>query len=98
MRGRGIERGAQGHRGCDTDESGAGCPVCRDDGEVGEVLRGSDALGTIHVLTEGGVREAAADLVEAVRPGDRVLVHLGFVQAVLGPHTRQDAPPSPEET
>lgn len=69
------------------DPSGAdaGCPVCRDQGEVGVVRAIPGAFGTARVETADGLREVAVDFAPRLARGDRVLVHLGFVVAVMDP-------------
>ncbi|HEX2164055.1 MAG TPA: hydrogenase assembly protein HupF [Thermoanaerobaculia bacterium] len=71
----------------DGAREGERCALCADAGEVAEVIAlGVDALGRGRVRRrDGGEELVAFDLVDA-RPGDRVLVHLGFVLArVEGP-------------
>ena len=53
------------------------CAICADEATPGRVLElrpGNIAL----VEMPGGPQEVAIDLVEEVRVGDRLLVHLGF--------------------
>lgn len=61
-----------------------GAPTGRPDGGGDHpAVHAAWASGTVAVRTPGGVVEAATDLVEGVSPGDRVLVHLGFILAVV---------------
>lgn len=59
----------------------AGCGICRDEAEVGEVteLRGASA----RVRSGGREFEVALELVGNVRPGDRLLVQAGCALARL---------------
>lgn len=58
----------------------ASCAICADEGRVGEVIavegRGLGAVGRVAI--DGAVEEVALDLLDGVRPGERVVVHLGF--------------------
>jgi len=57
------------------------CAICRDEGLEGEVIEVGESR-MARVLVPGGVQEVAVDLIEGeVRPGDRLLVHLGFALA-----------------
>jgi len=53
------------------------CSICGDEGLEGEVV----SVDPGRVRLARGVEEVALDLVEDVRPGDRVVVHLGFAIA-----------------
>lgn len=58
------------------------CSVCADEGVPGRVLEirpGNVAL----VELPGGQQEVAVDLIEEVKVGDQLLVHLGFAIARL---------------
>lgn len=56
------------------------CSICADEGRVGEVVavegEGPGAIGRVRV--EGVDEEVALDLLDDVRPGQRIVVHLGF--------------------
>ncbi len=56
------------------------CSICGDEGHVGKVVALASPT-TARVRLEGGVRDVAIDLLEGVRPGDRLVVHLGFAIA-----------------
>lgn len=61
----------------------AGCGLCGDaaiDTEVVALIEGSAAA---RVRAGGCEMEIATDLVDAVKPGDRLLVHFGFAIARL---------------
>jgi hydrogenase maturation factor len=64
---------------CVPDESGH-CSICGDEGLVGAVLEVLDD-GAARVRLESGVRRVALDLLEDVRVGDRIVVHLDFAIA-----------------
>ncbi|GFG50645.1 hydrogenase assembly protein HupF [Mycolicibacterium agri] len=53
------------------------CITCSDEGRLGEVLRPADD-GTAHVRTATGTETVSTVLVEALTPGDLVLVHAGM--------------------
>ncbi len=63
-------------------EEGASCAICADEGIVMEVID-LPAPGVARVRAPGGrpARAVAIDLLEDVRPGDRLVVHLGFAIA-----------------
>jgi hydrogenase maturation factor len=63
---------------CLPDEGGS-CSVCADQGLIGQVLE--VRRGAAQVRIGRGVQEVAVDLIDPVRPGDRVVVHLGFAIA-----------------
>lgn len=67
---------------CGSDE-GSGCDICRDDAQVAEVLELLDDSASARVRSDGREFEVAVDLVANVRPGDRLLVHVGFAIARL---------------
>lgn len=56
------------------------CSVCADEGRIGVVVavegEGLGAAGRVRV--DGVEEEVALDLLDGVRPGQRVVVHLGF--------------------
>lgn len=56
------------------------CSICGDEGQLGEVVELTSPT-TARVRLDGGVREVAIDLLEEVRRGDRLVVHLGFAIA-----------------
>lgn len=64
---------------CLPDAAGS-CSVCADEGLIGEVLKLS-AQGAAQVRIGRRVQEVTVDLLDRVRPGDRVVVHLGFAIA-----------------
>lgn len=54
------------------------CHLCADEGRVGRVVQESGD-GTIMVeFAAGDFERVAADLIDAPRAGDVVLVHMGF--------------------
>lgn len=74
---------------CVPDEAGR-CSICGDEGVVGEVVEVSAdaATGLVRLHGDGAAgggavreTEVALDLVHAPRPGDRVVVHMGFAIA-----------------
>lgn len=67
---------------CGTDGE-AGCAICRDEAQVAEIVELLDGGGSARVRSDGLEFEAALDLLADVRPGDRVLVHLGFALSRL---------------
>lgn len=73
--------------GCVPDPDGS-CSICADEGRIGEVVSvEGEGLGAVgRVLVEGIEEEVALDLLDRVRPGERLVVHLGFAIArVEGP-------------
>lgn len=59
------------------------CSLCGDEGLVAEVLEapGRGGRGRVRMSRPGGTREErriAFDLLPDVKPGDRVVVHMGF--------------------
>lgn len=79
---------------CVPDAAGT-CSICGDEGLVGEIveLPADDGMGRVRLETRSGERggsrehKVALDLLEDVRPGDRVVVHMGFAIARI----REDA-------
>ncbi|MBW3534248.1 MAG: HypC/HybG/HupF family hydrogenase formation chaperone [Gemmatimonadetes bacterium] len=59
------------------------CGVCADEGRVGEVLEISPEGPEARVRFPEGTRSVDLALVEGVRPGDRLLVHLDTALAVV---------------
>lgn len=58
-------------------EADGSCSICADEGLEGEVL----SVDPGRVRLDRGVEDVAFDLLDDVRPGDRVVVHLGFALA-----------------
>lgn len=92
---RGVEgHGGDGTAGagfppaCVPDETGS-CSICGDEGLVGRVVEVPEGgtVGRVRLERDGrgretsGERSVALDLLEEVRPGDRVVVHMGFAIA-----------------
>lgn len=67
---------------CTPDAHGH-CSVCADEGRPGRVLAVDAAAQTAQVRLDGTEQTVALDLTDGVRAGDVVLVHLGFVIAVV---------------
>lgn len=67
---------------CAPDAHG-GCGVCADEGRVGEVMEVSPDAPEARVRFPEGTRSVDLALVEGVRPGDRLLVHLDTALAVV---------------
>lgn len=68
---------------CEADPVTGRCATCADEGVEGRVVTlGEDGLAEVEM--EGRVREVAVELLDAVRVGDRVLVHAGVAIAHLG--------------
>lgn len=67
---------------CVPDEAGS-CSICADEGRIGEVVSvEGEGLGAVgRVLLGGAEEEVALDLLDRVRPGERIVVHLGFAIA-----------------
>lgn len=66
------------------EDAGNGCSICGDEGREGTVVRLLDDGRTARVrLADGDVTDVALDLLHAVRPGDRLIVHLGFAIATV---------------
>ena len=55
------------------------CSICADEGLIGEVLEVRPDAAQVRIGRE--VEDVAIDLLERVRVGDRVVVHLGFAIA-----------------
>ena len=66
------------------DPRDGACQVCGDVAEVGLVVDMDERSRTGTVAFPGASQTVALDLVD-VRPGDRVLVHLGFAIERVGP-------------
>lgn len=66
---------------CVPDDRGH-CSICADEGLVARVLS-IEAGATARVLIGGEAQVVALDLIDGVRPGDAILVHLGFAIAAL---------------
>ena len=75
---------------CVLDESGA-CSVCGDTALVGEVLE-VPGRSVARVRLSDGVREVNTDLLEGVKAGERVVVHLGFAIARVREPAREREP------
>ena len=56
-----------------------GCSICADQGLVGEVLEVRQDAAQVRIGQQ--VENVAIDLLQGVRVGDRVVVHLGFAIA-----------------
>lgn len=84
-------------RVCEPRPDGS-CSICGDEGLVGEVL-GIRADGVARVrLPDGAEREVATDLLDGVRRGERLVVHLGFAIARVRRDVREEEPrPRPRE-
>lgn len=68
---------------CEADPVTGRCATCADEGVEGRVVTlGDDGLAGVEM--EGRIREVAVELLDAVRVGDRVLVHAGVAIAHLG--------------
>ncbi|MDQ3815334.1 MAG: HypC/HybG/HupF family hydrogenase formation chaperone [Armatimonadota bacterium] len=67
------------------DEPHFDCPTCRDEGLPARVLVVDEAANLATVQMDGGEREVALDLLDGVRVGDYVLVHLAMAIAKLNP-------------
>lgn len=65
------------------EEDPAGCAVCGDEGEVGTVLEITADPRIARVRLPSGDREVAVDFLDEVRPGDRIVVQLGFAIGAL---------------
>lgn len=67
---------------CVPDGTGS-CSICADEGRIGEVVSvEGEGLGAVgRVLVDGAEEEVALDLLDRVRPGERLVVHLGFAIA-----------------
>lgn len=80
-------------------EPDGSCSICGDEGLVGEVVVvGPGPTARVRIEEDSArVTEVATDLLERVRPGDRLVVHLGFAIARVreAPPTRK-APRAPE--
>lgn len=76
-----ADRAAAGSA-CAPDETGS-CSICADEGRIGEVVSvEGEGLGAVgRVLLDGAEEEVALDLLDRVRPGERIVVHLGFAIA-----------------
>ncbi len=61
------------------------CPMCSDEGLPGRVLTIDETNNTAIVKIESGKQEVALDLVDDVKVGDFVLVHLDTAIAKLNP-------------
>ena len=59
------------------------CSICGDEAAPARVLSVDRATATARVETRAGVETVALDLVENVRPGGVVMVHLGFAIGVV---------------
>lgn len=66
---------------CVPDDHGH-CSICADEGLVARVLS-IEAGATARVLIGGEEQVVALDLMDGVRSGDAILVHLGFAIASL---------------
>ena len=61
------------------------CPACKDEGSPARVLRIDAAAHSALVQMSGGEQEVALDLLDGVRVGDFILVHLDTAIARLNP-------------
>ena len=68
--------GTRGPEACVPELDGS-CSICADEGLVGEVV----SVHPGRVRLARGIEEVAFDLLDDVRPGERVVVHLGFAIA-----------------
>jgi D-sedoheptulose 7-phosphate isomerase len=59
------------------------CAVCGDEGEVGTVLELMPDPRIARVRLPSGEREVAVEFLDGVRPGDRIVVQLGFAIGTL---------------
>jgi hydrogenase assembly chaperone HypC/HupF len=59
------------------------CPTCRDEGLPARVLRIDETANVAVVQMENGEQEVALDLLDDVRVGDFILVHLATAIAKL---------------
>ena len=59
------------------DAPDGSCSICADEGLEGRVLDVAPNEARVR-LADGSVRRVSTDLMEDVRPGDRLVVHLGF--------------------
>ncbi len=73
------------HAKQDVDEPHFSCPMCRDEGLPARVLTVDEATNLAIVQLDGGQREVALDLLDDVRVGDFILVHLETAIAKLNP-------------
>jgi len=61
------------------------CPTCKDEGLPGRVLAIDTASNIATVKMENGENEVALDLLDDVRVGEFLLVHIGTAIAKLNP-------------
>jgi hydrogenase maturation factor len=77
------------HWGAGADQPACGsqhCITCGDDGVPMTVVEVDDRLGlAVCAADDGAASTVEIGLVEAVVPGDRLLVHAGTAIAALGP-------------
>lgn len=64
---------------CVPDDRGS-CSICGDEGRTGVVLPPVESTDA-RVRFENGVERIALDLLDDVRPGERIVVHMGFAIA-----------------
>jgi hypothetical protein len=76
-----VTRNAAGFADACREDEADRCSICADEGLIGEVLEVAQHQGAAQVRIGPAVHEVAVDLLERVRPGDRVVVHLGFAIA-----------------
>lgn len=63
------------------DPAPASCSICADEGIEAEILDVTVEGREGRVRSAKGVEQVALDLIDSPRPGDRVIVHLGFAIA-----------------
>lgn len=66
-------------------ESHFSCPTCKDEGLPGRVQSIDSATNLAIVKMENGENEVALDLLDDVRVGEFILVHIGTAIAKLNP-------------
>lgn len=61
------------------------CSVCGDEGRIGvvEALLRDGAAARVRMEDTGALEEVALDLVDPVRPRERLVVHMGFALATV---------------
>lgn len=91
-----LRDGASDPTVCVPDADGS-CSICGDEGLVGRVVSvGPRRTATVRLATRPGPPvEVATDLVEEVRSGDRLVVHLGFAIGRVREEEAAAAAPEP---
>ncbi len=64
---------------CDPETDGT-CSICGDEGLEGRVIEAGGSRALVR-YADGATAEVETDLVDEVRAGDRLVVHLGFAIA-----------------